>query len=360
MEIQVCTHQNHLDVELVQQYDDRYNSEQSVPLVLLNYPDKYIELMNPCYNSESWKSYKGLQDEIKFAKNMTNLVLDPRMPLFTDSICQGENILYKISGDCSIQKEEETLTINNSVKFQFTETIESAILEFEESTSMFGVSSNISFQNTITLYPNSNVIELNNINSPLKLKNIKITFNVTKVIENVKYSFHQDITRDGWIEVVGIVLPTKEWVDNNQTLIQNSYNSVYYIDNGTIFKINPKVSMTPTQITDYGDLLIPYIKNTTISRISEDCICIWNLENCYINLCKQIFNQNYSRCSKKDSDLAYKRDLLWMAINVIRYYSEIHCRETETLYSIQRIIDEITGCNKLCNITTKRNDCGCS
>ena len=45
-----------------------------------------------------------------------------------------------------------------------------------------------------------------------------------------------------------------------------------------------------------------------------------------------------------DSDLIFRRDLVWMAINVIKYLTE--CSQ---LAEVERIIEIIKGCNSLCS-----------
>ena len=60
-------------------------------------------------------------------------------------------------------------------------------------------------------------------------------------------------------------------------------------------------------------------------------------------------------CPVKDVDFA--RDLVWMAINVIKYLTEC-----EQLAEVERIIETIKGCNGLCvssDVTSKTSGCGC-
>ena len=47
--------------------------------------------------------------------------------------------------------------------------------------------------------------------------------------------------------------------------------------------------------------------------------------------------------NKIDSELIYKRDLVWMSINVIKYLTEC-----EQLAEVERILETINGCNGLC------------
>lgn len=77
------------------------------------------------------------------------------------------------------------------------------------------------------------------------------------------------------------------------------------------------------------------------------------LRKCYINTCYQIFDQTASiNCNKSnaDKDLIYKRDLLWSALNVIKYMTEM-----DQFEEAERLLERIMGCNGLCN--NKQNEC---
>lgn len=166
---------------------------------------------------------------------------------------------------------------------------------------------------------------------------------------------------DGWFTVIHLVLPTKEWFDREFSKQEGSaiglYNIVYYSDGASIYKyINGDSSeATIDEIIEVNPI------DTTISRTGEDYVSICFLRKCYINLCQQIFNsRGFSPCWNKnniDSDLIFRRDLVWMAINVIKYLTEC-----EQLAEVERIIEIIKGCNGLCissDVTSKTSGCGC-
>ena len=83
---------------------------------------------------------------------------------------------------------------------------------------------------------------------------------------------------------------------------------------------------------------------------------VCNLKKCFIAICQQIFETNSSICKKADIDstIIYKRDLLWSALNVIKYLVDMDQYE-----EAQRILDEITECNGLCPQHTGTRNCGC-
>ena len=167
---------------------------------------------------------------------------------------------------------------------------------------------------------------------------------------------------DGWFSLVHLVLPSVEWFNKEKAKTEGSalglYDIVYFIDGDVIYKyINQSI-----QQVDISEILEINPVNTTISKTSEDFVSICFLRKCYINLCKQILdNRGFSSCwnkNKIDSELIYKRDLVWMAINVIKYLTE--CGQ---LVEVERIIEIINGCNGLCtssNSSNNNNGCGCS
>lgn len=167
---------------------------------------------------------------------------------------------------------------------------------------------------------------------------------------------------DGWFDVIHLVLPSIEWFNTEASKDEGSalglYNIVYFSDGIDIYKyIDGNVS----QVTINEVLEINPI-NTTISKTNRNYVSICFLRKCYINLCQQIFNdRGLSHCwnkNKVDSELIYKRDLVWMAINIIKYLTEY-----KQLAEVERIIETIQGCNGLCvssKLTSTTNGCGCS
>lgn len=166
---------------------------------------------------------------------------------------------------------------------------------------------------------------------------------------------------DGWFTVIHLVLPTKDWFDRESSKQEGSaiglYSIVYYSDGASIYKyVNGQSSETTIdEIIEVNPV------DTTVSRTGEDYVSICFLRKCYINLCQQIFNsRGFSPCWNKndiDSDLVFRRDLVWMAINVIKYLTEC-----EQLAEVERIIETIKGCNGLCvssDVTSKTSGCGC-
>lgn len=164
------------------------------------------------------------------------------------------------------------------------------------------------------------------------------------------------------VDVIHLVLPTAEWFNNERNKSGVSaidlYDLIYFSDGVFIYKY---INDTIYQVT-INEVLEVNPVNTTISKTNKDYISICFLKKCYINMCQQIFeNRAFSKCfdrNKIDSELIYKRDLVLMAINVIKYLTE--CKQ---LAEVERIVEILNGCNGLCNssnIINSTNGCGCS
>ena len=182
------------------------------------------------------------------------------------------------------------------------------------------------------------------------------------VIQNdkgdIKYSFSNQITIDidGKYTVYYILIPTAKYARSIPDVAKNVYTNFYYTDGEYIY------NKTGTK-EDIDILVQNVISGTTISRDSKEVVSIGNMYECYINLCKQIFNNRmFTSCFAKsniDSELIYKRDIVWMAINVINYLVE-----KDELEEAARYIQIIQGCNGICSNNSIKNDryegCGCS
>lgn len=189
------------------------------------------------------------------------------------------------------------------------------------------------------------------------------------VVKSPTYDYHTSdyievpVGFDGWFTINYIVLPNKDWFDREQEKSSGSalglYDIVYFVDNGYIYKYvdGEMDGASIEEVLEVNPI------NTTISKTSKDYVSICFLQKCYVNLCQQIFNdRGFSQCWNKnsvDSELVYKRDLVWMAINVIKYLTEFN-----QLAEVERIIEQINGCNGLCKSNSTyqpaSSGCGCS
>ena len=163
---------------------------------------------------------------------------------------------------------------------------------------------------------------------------------------------------DGWFKVSYIVLPTLQWIQKYDLEdISSEYNLVYFTNNDKIYKLS---GGQYSEVTLAEIIEVNPDSNTTISKYTQDNVSICNLRKCYMDLVNKILNSNYiGRCFSNniDKNLIFKRDILWMALNSIKYLVEF-CQFAEA----QRLIERLISCNGLCsnNLTnSQKNGCGC-
>lgn len=175
---------------------------------------------------------------------------------------------------------------------------------------------------------------------------------------------------DGLYQITHIILPTNEWlqyvIENDKSALQ-AYNLIYYYDKTTkqFMKYINEQSVT-TSIEEILEVnAIPpgdvYEKTNTVIRGDKNTFCICHLNDCFYRLCDNLLNILPARCQNKIYDIQlqiYNRDIIWMAINVIKYLIEM-----SQYYEAQRILENITQCNNICkdtNVTLGGNNCGCT
>ena len=99
-------------------------------------------------------------------------------------------------------------------------------------------------------------------------------------------------------------------------------------------------------------------EKVSLIHAKEDTFSICYLNNCFLNICQEIYNNmSFSKCSKPNSESTFNRDFVWMLINVIKYNLDLGYTE-----EAQRVLDEFNTCgNNICNQSLVVNyGCGCS
>lgn len=164
---------------------------------------------------------------------------------------------------------------------------------------------------------------------------------------------------DGYYVIHHFILPTTDWLDSElekgssildgeMGIYVSDCENIYYYTKGQLITKEP------------SDLIAVNEESTTISKIIINRFSVGYLYDCYVSLCKQIFSAVNYKCLNKGnlSDTYFKRDFLWMTINVIKYYVEIN-----QLLEAQRLLEEINNCGGLCNggnvQTQSSSGCGC-
>lgn len=238
----------------------------------------------------------------------------------------------------------EILT-GESCKFQVLDTTSGESGYLPDSSEV--VKDRFKFTDTIKIY----TLQIN------KIDNSYLEYSSIQWLEESKYV---DIPTkfDGWFTLNYLVIPTKDYVERNKDSLRELYNIIYCSDGIDLYKLNEDQFIK----VELAELLEINPEGTTISKYTEDLVSICYLKECYIDICKQIFElRGFSKClnnSSIDSQLIYNRDLIWMTINNISYLVEFGEFE-----EAERIIELFGGCNNVCKSkysTTNSSNCGCS
>lgn len=189
---------------------------------------------------------------------------------------------------------------------------------------------------------------------------------------------------DGYISLYHIVIPWYDQIDWDDDIIYNfRLGHYYYLDGvfstvvkykkrvgdayGTFYKLEPRevedliqeiLTIIENQDTEaYKDLFESYIINIT-EQYPIFSIC--HLRKCYKNICQSIFNSRiFDKCfkAKVNSDLIFRRDLVWATINVIQYLVD-----SKQFAEAQLVLERINECPGLCTEQEKesgKKGCGC-
>lgn len=201
----------------------------------------------------------------------------------------------------------------------------------------------------------------------MNCKDIVIDKNCNIIVDDNTYNC-------SYVQIYIAKLTTSKGSTPTQTVIKDDrFKKVVFKSEGdgfyTICKLTiPKDEMSPYYYKDgkfYHNVQEVYLHellnmNPKVSGIEIDYMyyfCTCHLRKCFIKICQDIFNSQYSICDKAglDGSLTYKRDLIWSTLNVIDYMVE-----TDQMEEAQRLLERLTGCNGLCSSTkTNVNDCGC-
>lgn len=116
------------------------------------------------------------------------------------------------------------------------------------------------------------------------------------------------------------------------------------------------VEQVTSEEVDTLELITRNCVGTSISHETTCFFSICKLWDCYINLCKEIFNNTNYTCKISQVD-TYARDFVWMTINIIKYHIE-----KGNLIEAQRLLENVNGCGGFCqntNNSLKSTGCGC-
>ena len=158
---------------------------------------------------------------------------------------------------------------------------------------------------------------------------------------------HIQLKEDGYYTIDHIILPSIEVYDE-------SINLDWYVCDGTSVYTRCNSEWKEVAFDKLADLVeTNELEGTTISGITLTQFSICHLYECYISECRTIF-KSLSPCASNET--YYARDLVWMAINIIKYYVEIG-----QLLEAQHLLETLNYCGELCSENmSQTTNCGCS
>ena len=226
-------------------------------------------------------------------------------------------------------------------------------------------------------YPDSKIEEIDGV-STLKYKYSKtVTLNTIlkvnmeeAILQDVLIHKHEDdvdvcnfhVDEDGYYVVNHYVLPTREWYDNflknpDTELSEFISEGIYFIEDDKLKKV-VKGEIVEAEVKE---LLERNYEGTNILHCKIDIFFNGNLQQCYINYCKKIYDSLLNKCrsSEYDSNI-YARDFIWMTLNIIDYLVGF-----KQFLEAERIIEQFKTCGGFCTVSNTNtnklySDCGCS
>ena len=209
-----------------------------------------------------------------------------------------------------------------------------------------------------------------------------ITLNVVYSIDskqNSKYEKHSiiphtdidideiEMDKDGLKQIDHYIIPTNEWIDyiiERDVTSLDAYTLVYYfnLQDENFYKyVNGRSIKVPVD-----EVLEINTENTTLIKTSVNTFIMCHLEKCFFKLCMYLLENlpcNDPCIHNKLQDFRLNilnRDIIWMAINAIKY-----ALEQQQFFRAQSILEQVETCWGICkdfdSITSSNtSNCGCN
>lgn len=161
------------------------------------------------------------------------------------------------------------------------------------------------------------------------------------------------IKDDGYYVVDHFILPNMKWYENSSEEYKQYYETIYITDGEKLYKeVEGKLEECTVK-----EILERNIEGTTIKRCKIDVFFTGNLQQCYINYCKKIFDSLLNKCQSREQDQdIYARDFIWMSLNIIDYLIGF-----KQFMEAERLLSMFRTCGGFCAVSEyKHIGCGCS
>lgn len=161
---------------------------------------------------------------------------------------------------------------------------------------------------------------------------------------------------DGYYVIDHIILPNMKWYENASEEYKDYYDYIYITDGDKIYKeVEGELEECSVK-----EILERNIEGTTIKKCKIDVFFTGNLQQCYINYCKNIFNNLLNKCmTPEQNNNIFARDFIWMTLNIIDYLVGF-----KQFMEAERLLEMFQTCGGFCkglsHSTYKSQSCGCS
>lgn len=202
---------------------------------------------------------------------------------------------------------------------------------------------------------------------------IAISSDEQEILESYSLVPHTDIDideitleKDGLKRIEHIIIPTYEWLDyvrqREEASLDQYTNGVYYLGRDDSFYKYKQGVITEVSI---DEILEVNQQNTTLIKTSLHTMELCHLEECFFKLCMYLLENMpctdpcFDSKAKSFSTEIMNRDIIWMALNAIKY-----CIEQQQFFRAQKILERVETCWGICrdldNInSTQYKGCGC-
>ena len=215
---------------------------------------------------------------------------------------------------------------------------------------------NYTFEQTVTL---NTVIGLDSKENE--------TFEQSSIVPHIDIDIDEiTMNTDGLKQIDHYIIPTQEWFNyvlERDITAFDAYSIVYFFDT-TEEKFYKYLNGSLVQV-ELNEILEVNTTNTTIIKESLNTFQMCHLEECFYKLCKYLLENMpctdpcFDEKMKGFAGEILNRDIVWMAINAIKY-----CIEQQQFFRAQAIIEQMETCWGICrdldNINSSNyKGCGC-
>lgn len=161
------------------------------------------------------------------------------------------------------------------------------------------------------------------------------------------------VNQDGYYVIEHIIIPTIKWYEEATEEYKEYYETIYVTDGSKLYKEIEGVLQECT----VKEVMERNVEGTTIKKCKVEVFFTGNLQQCYINYCKKLFNELLNTCTTNEkNDNIFARDFIWMTLNIVDYLVGF-----KQYMEAQRLLEMFQTCGGFCSQKApfKPNNCHC-